>query len=295
MSKTVLILRGLPASGKSSYAKELVEKNANSWKRINMDDLRVMFDNKLVVSEGAEKFMKKMRDILIIEALKEGKNVVSDNTHLSPRSVEAIKQLVHKYNKDNNDDVQVTEKSFMDVPLAECIKRDLKRPNSVGHKVITQMYEQFIEKRCEPLIQNTELPKIYLSDIDGTVAQIRANGRSPFDWKRVGEDLPKVDVLNILRTLESAGYEIIFFSGRDAVCMEETKQWLNEHFGVDYKLFMRTEGDNRGDDIVKNEMFDAHIRDKYYVQAVFDDRDRVVKLWRHTIGLTCLQINYGDF
>jgi len=38
----VLILKGLPASGKSTYAKELVAKG--NWKRINKDDLRAMLD-----------------------------------------------------------------------------------------------------------------------------------------------------------------------------------------------------------------------------------------------------------
>ena len=45
MSKKVILMRGLPGSGKSTYAKKVVEENPNAFKRINRDDLRMMFDN----------------------------------------------------------------------------------------------------------------------------------------------------------------------------------------------------------------------------------------------------------
>ena len=35
---------------------------------------------------------------------------------------------------------------------------------------------------------------------------------------------------------------------------------------------MRSAGDKREDSIVKSELFDAHVRDKYNVQFVLDDR-----------------------
>lgn len=289
--KTVLICRGLPASGKSSFAKELVSQNPNQWKRVNLDDLRDMFDNSHQ-SKGNEKFVKAMRDLLIIEALKDGKNVISDNTHLSPKSVAHIKQLVQKFNIDNNDNVQVTIR-FFDVPVEECIKRDLKRPNSVGSKVIMQMYNQFLAPKSVTLIQNPTLERAILVDIDGTVATM--SDRSAFDWKRVGEDFPKNNVIAIIKSLVAQGYKLIFFSGRDSVCRNETIAWLNEHVSEQYDLYMRPEGDNRKDSIVKKEMFDKYIRDKYYIEAVFDDRNQVVDAWRKEIGLTCMQVDYGDF
>lgn len=292
MPKTVIICRGLPASGKSSWAKEFVSKNPNEWKRVNMDELRAMLDNSHK-SNGNEKFVRAMRDVLILEALKDGKSVVSDNTQLSPKTVNHLRQLVQKFNKENNDNVQVEEKFFEATP-EECIKRDLKRPNSVGHKVIMEMYNQFLAPKTEPLIQDSSLPKMILCDIDGTVAEMTERG--PFDWKRVGEDNPKKNVLNIIKCLHSAGYLIQFMSGRDEVCRKETNDWLIQHLGfLDFHILMRPEGDNRKDSIVKKELFDNHIRGKYYIEAVFDDRDQVVSLWRNEIGLTCMQVEYGDF
>ena len=65
--KQVIILRGLPASGKSTYAKSLVKANPNNYKRINRDDMREMLDG-YHFSKSNEKFVKKLRDWLIVEA-----------------------------------------------------------------------------------------------------------------------------------------------------------------------------------------------------------------------------------
>lgn len=35
----VIMTKGLPASGKSTWAKQLIEENPNVYKRINKDDL----------------------------------------------------------------------------------------------------------------------------------------------------------------------------------------------------------------------------------------------------------------
>jgi hypothetical protein len=95
-----------------------------------------------------------------------------------------------------------------------------------------------------------------------------------------------------------SGTEIIFMSGRDGVCLQETAEWIKIHFAwqdADFKLIMRLAKDQRKDNIVKKELFDQHILDKYYVCAVLDDRQQVVDMWRKELGLTCLQVDYGDF
>jgi hypothetical protein len=54
---------------------------------------------------------------------------------------------------------------------------------------------------------------------------------------------------------------------------------------------MRKTDDNRCDSIVKEEIYNEYIKDKYNVLAVFDDRDRVVDMWRR-IGLPTYQVYY---
>jgi len=76
--------------------------------------------------------------------------------------------------------------------------------------------------------------------------------------------------------------------------ISQTMDWLIEN-EVDFdELHMRNPGDQRKDSVVKREMFDEFIKDKYNVLFVVDDRDQVVEMWR-SMGLTCLQVNYGDF
>ena len=57
---------------------------------------------------------------------------------------------------------------------------------------------------------------------------------------------------------------------------------------------MRSKGDHRSDTEVKKEIYDKYIKDKYNILCVFEDRDKVVKMWRDE-GLLCNQVYYGDF
>ncbi|WP_456064519.1 phosphatase domain-containing protein [Hamadaea tsunoensis] len=53
-------------------------------------------------------------------------------------------------------------------------------------------------------------------------------------------------------------------------------------------------GEFRNDALVKLDLFDKHIRHRYRVEYVLDDRDRVVNAWR-SIGLTVFQVAEGSF
>ncbi len=132
-----------------------------------------------------------------------------------------------------------------------------------------------------------------LVDIDGTVALMA--GRSPYDWSRVGSDAPNQPVIAAVRAMHAAGHEIVFCSGRDEVCRAETEAWLELYVGVPYAgLFMRPAHDSRKDSVVKREIFESEIRDRWRIVGVFDDRQQVVRMWR-AIGLTVFQVAEGDF
>ncbi len=87
---------------------------------------------------------------------------------------------------------------------------------------------------------------------------------------------------------------VILLSGRGEEYREETEAWLAHHAVPYDELWMRPAGDTRRDDIVKAELFDAHLRHRYNVRLSLDDRDRVVALWRR-MGLPTWQVNYGNF
>ena len=136
-------------------------------------------------------------------------------------------------------------------------------------------------------------PKIVLVDIDGTVA-IRGK-RGPFEWDRVIEDLPNHAVVCLVRALHQAGNDIIFISGRSSICRQATFSWLSVNVLTPHQLIMREDNDTRPDDIVKKELALTNFPDLSQILLVIDDRTKVVKMWRHTLGLTCVQVDDGDF
>jgi len=138
---TVVLTKGLPGSGKSTWAKNRVSESPNSIKRVNKDDLRAMLDNGSW-SQSSENFIIKVRDLIILEAIKNGKHVIVDDTNLSPKHESHIKELV-------NGLAVVKIEDFTHVPIEECIKNDLKRSASVGEKVIRSMYERYLHKKNE--------------------------------------------------------------------------------------------------------------------------------------------------
>lgn len=293
--KKVILLKGLPASGKSTYAKKLIREYPGAYKRINKDDLRAMMDNSYH-SKGNEKFVLKVRDFIIMEALRDGKHVIIDDTNLASKHEVRVRQLVDMYKKESGHQATV-EVKFFDIPLEECIRRDLKRQNSVGERVIRRMYNQFILERSDrdPKYreQNPNLPKAIICDLDGTLAIL--NGRNPFIADKCDEDILNEPVANIVKQYHQLGYHIILLSGRLDTYKPQTLIWLAKHEIPYHGLFMRVAGDMRKDSIVKKEFFDQQIKDKYFVEFILDDRNQVVDLWRRELNLPCLQVNYGDF
>jgi FMN phosphatase YigB (HAD superfamily) len=116
------------------------------------------------------------------------------------------------------------------------------------------------------------------------------------------DDLPNTPVIETLHALRAAeiGYpDIWIFSGRSDAVREQTESWLAKHAGIDcyddIRLLMRAAGDYTPDDVLKKSWYDAmSAEDKARLVATFDDRDRVVAMWR-SLGVTCFQVAPGDF
>lgn len=277
-------MKGLPASGKSTWAKK---QNA---KRVNRDELRKMIDDG-EWSKEKEKFIVKIEQDIVVDYLGGLYDVIVDDTNLSPKN-EAIWRIYAE-----QIGAEFVVKDFTDVELDVCLKRDQERANSVGKKVIMRMYNMFLKPKVEsnplnPMIFDEKLPMAVIFDLDGTLAHI--TDRSPYDGKSCASDELNKSVYELWYASGGMGRTRIILSGRNGDSRYETKHWLDANDVYPDKLIMRAEGDQRKDSIIKEELFNEHIRDKYNVLFVVDDRDQVVKLWR-SLGLTCLQVNYGDF
>lgn len=289
MTQKLIILRGLPASGKSTWAKEFISKN-QKYVRINNDDLRQML-NLGKFSKENEVLITGTRHYLIDKYLKSWYSVIIDNTNLNPNTVEMDVVVSYWIG------AKLEFKDFL-VDVDTCIERDkLRWEESVGEKVIREMSNRWNWKpeppsEFEKIIQDASLPKAFVFDIDGTLAYMR--GRSPYDFSKVHEDGVHEDVRQMLLNLIPSGYRIFIVSWRWAECSKETMKWLDDNDIPYTDLFMRKEGDKRKDTIIKYEILKNDITPNYYIQWIFDDRDCVVKMAREA-GFRVYQVNYGNF
>jgi hypothetical protein len=164
-----------------------------------------------------------------------------------------------------------------------------------------EMLEDEIYKAEQREIKRMQNRNIIIFDLDGTVAdcshRLHHIQGDKKDWSSFfaacRSDTPISDVLCVMGAL-SAKYQIWIVSGRSDECREQTREWLSEHVGGYGNLLMRKEGDHRPDDVVKEEFLTSGAIPKERVSCVFDDRKRVVDMWRRH-GLTCFQVADGDF
>lgn len=309
---TIFITRGLPASGKSTWArKQLAGRELGEIVRLNRDDLRRMGldSNYRQPVHHAERRISTIRDAALGSLLTAGCDVIVDDTNLRAKFVRELLVIADRAGAE----VEVVD--FLDVPLDECIRRDQERSGveQAGERVIRGMHSKFLAQlngrplpvprlteretpAVEPYVPVPGMPPAVLVDLDGTVALL---DRSPYDETCVITDRPNTPVVGTVRALVAAGHTPVFMSGRTEGCRADTATWLIEHIGPEWvrsapELHMRAVGDTRPDAAVKRELFDARIRHRYDVRLVLDDRDSVVALWR-SMGLTCLQVADGNF
>lgn len=284
----LILLKGLPGSGKTTWALQYLASHPGS-KRINKDDLRNMLDLGRGWSGPREAFITQARDALVLAALESEHDVIVDDTNLN---------LVHEFRlRDITQGLCTFEVKFIDTDIETCISNDLKRARSVGERVIRGMWRDYLEPAYSAPTHDPELPDAYIFDIDGTLAH--KGSRDAFDYAKVGLDTVDTAVRDILDLVECRGSGdtgIIIVSGREGTpaCLEATKAWLLKA-GITYDhLHLRSAGDFRSDDIVKQEIYEQHIKGKFNVLGVFDDRDKVVAMWRRQ-GLKCFQVQPGAF
>jgi predicted kinase len=296
----IIVTRGIPASGKSTWAVGWVAADPTARVRVNLDELRrMMFGRSYGLTHLMETTVVANQQRIVRDALSKGFDVVVDGTNL--RAKHASSWFGFSPNV-----------SFQDFPIAveEAVARDGVREHPVGADVVRSFAKRFLTNGDFPAvpvrptfvdaaadvtayIPDVTLDTAVIFDIDGTLAHIIPGGRSPFDGTRVHEDTVDASVAHTLTTLKLLT-NIVLMSGREESCRQGTEKWLrdnNIHFDA---LHMRATDDNRKDSIIKRELFDNHVAHRYNVTAVFDDRRQVVDMWRG-IGLKCFQVQDGDF
>jgi predicted kinase len=283
---TLTMTRGLPGSGKSTWAS--VQPQANCV-IVNKDDIRAELNKTgWTWSKEREKDVIAIRNDRIAKALEAGYNVISSDCNFGKHKL-ALKALADKYN------AEFVVKDFTSVPLETCITRDsMRAEGKVGADVIKKMYNQYVAlTEVEPYVPIPGKPSAIICDLDGTLALFKGL-RGPYDYSKCAKDAVNPPVASIVRLFALNGYQIVYCSGREDSCRFQTEDFLSSNALPKGPLFMRATGDYRKDYIVKQELFDLNIRASFNVKFVLDDRDQVVQMWRR-MGLTCLQVADGAF
>jgi len=137
-------------------------------------------------------------------------------------------------------------------------------------------------------------------DIDGTLAhmsgRIQRHGQkvAPYqDWDAHDDEIDEHTV-HLLNALKSE-FQVVICSGRKDSSADVLSKWLDDN-DIHYdNIYMRKHGDNRPDYVIKKEIYENYIIPQYDIFAVFDDRDQVVDMLRHDLGLKVFQVAEGHF
>ena len=135
----LIICRGLPASGKSTWAKQWVLEDPEHRVRINQDDIRLMLGKYWVPSR--EKLVQEIQFDAVVEALSKEFDVVIDNTNLNKKVLDGFDRLIKTF-----ENYEIEYKDFFDTPLSICIERDKNRDLQVTEKVIRGFYNNYKDK-----------------------------------------------------------------------------------------------------------------------------------------------------
>ena len=274
--------KGLPASGKSTWAKEQVAKGQGRVKTVTKDDLRAMLDDGKF-SREREKFVEEVQRLIIEAGLNRGYTMIAADTNLAPRQEDRLRDMGKGIY------TEFVVQDFTDVPLDECIKRDQKRPNYVGEQVIKRMYYDHLAPKSPKRAMRPYDREAFIVDLDGTLAEL--NGRSPYDASTCDQDLVREHVADVVNAL-AVQHKIILMSGREDKYREPTERWLTLHAIPYNALHMRATGDTRKDVIVKRELYEQLVEPHYYVIGVFDDRPQVIRGWE-ALGLPVFNVGNG--
>lgn len=313
------ILRGLPGSGKSTYAQhEAGERGAVVLSR---DSLRDMLhpDGHTGVLEGFEEVLiSETLRAMAVRLLGEGRHVIIDATNLRDKYVRDWIKVAHG----RGHDFSIVD--FRDESLEQCLANNRHRERQVPEGVIWGMYQRLVRGRdlateneriaaevvagleAKPEVEpapeyDPALPDAYIWDLDGTLA-IKHPDRDIYDASKAHLDYVNTPVADVLFELTdcpsvAGGAVRIYCTGRHEQDRAATEQWLETHFAFDPiegDLLLMRQSKGRADWKEKLDLYNEHIRGKYNVLAVFDDRNQVVDMWRD-LGLTCFQVAPGDF
>ena len=129
----LILLVGIPGSGKTTYAKNYIEHNSNTI-HLSSDAIRKeLYGDENIQGNPGDVFSLMQKRT--IEALNNGFNVIYDATNVTRKDRASIISICPKITK--------IECHIIWAPIETCIERDSKRKRTVGKEVIDRMLKRF--------------------------------------------------------------------------------------------------------------------------------------------------------
>lgn len=292
---TLTLLVGPPGSGKTSWARSFIRKDA-------LHENEVVYVNQDL--QGRAHLLR------FEEAITANKDIVIDRLNFNKSQRD--RYLVPAKEKGYKTKIIVLHESYktcLDRCLArqdhETIKDEQSARSALG--MFFSKYERVQDNEADQVIRSwpqEEKPLAVVIDLDGTLCNIdhrlhfvKTEGKK--DWKgffdNLLDDKPNQWCRDIVVAMHDM-YQIVYASGRPDDHKKKTETWLEEndldlHDG---HLYMRARGDHRQDYITKEVILDFEILTRFTPLFFIDDRAQVVNLWRSR-GFVCLACHEGDF
>ena len=282
----VEILRGISGSGKSTYARTQTDAII-----VSRDLIRHMFGavGKTVLSPEKERLVTRIELDLIREALYRGQDVIVDNTNLNGQFATRYADLAHTMG------ATFSEKLFgVDVNVAVG-RTDV--PDSVVYRQAAQFAKitpvvSRLPEPIRPIVMDENRPDTIIVDVDGTLAHNSPNNpRDPYDGSRAHEDFGDETLVEMLNAL-AYHYFIHIVTGRGLRHRQVTEEWLYNHCVPYDHLWTRPDNDTSVPDAWVKYQIAKEIARTHNIVGVFDDRERVVDMWR-AAGIKTFDVGQG--
>ncbi len=295
--KKLTLYIGISGSGKSREAQKYQDAV-----EINRDRLRFLLFCNGIENWEKYKFTKSNENIITKKCIEIWKQAVLENKNVIVSDTNLKQKYNNEWRQRATDAGYSYEEKYFPITLEKAFERDLRRGGkSVGRELLIHQYKLWLQITKQKIyLPNNNLPKALICDVDGTIAEI--NGRSYYDYNKVSTDIPREEIISMIKSWSIANkLQIIFMSGRDECCREDTIKWIQKYFYKDNEqnitIFMRKHKDKRNDKIIKEELFWEFVSEHWNIISAIDDRPRIVRLW-HDIGIPnviSVQKGYNEF
>ena len=151
---SLILLVGIPGSGKTTYAEKYIEENPNTV-HLSSDKIREeLWGNEATQGDNNEVFS--LMQSRAIDALNNGQSVVYDATNVTRKDRSYIIALCPKFAK--------IECHIIWASIETCIERDAARERTVGKEVIDRMLKRFQAPFVDEGIDEIVIKRNHVSD-----------------------------------------------------------------------------------------------------------------------------------